>query len=288
MSEDKESEAMRYNRQAYIKLDLGDLEGALEFFRRAVSLDSGNTSYRCSLIDILEKTGRLDEAVKNYTILIDQDPVNLEYYLGKARILEKLGMLNEALELYDKALLVGVDEPDIRFTRAKFFSAHEAYDRAIMEIKRSLEVDRENPEQMHFLCELYDHLDMTESAMECYDNLLSFYHCDPQIHYEKVRLLENAGRLDEASELMKKIIGMRPNSVKWLSLYAEFLESNDMGELALQTRKRIVEKEPGNWDHLRDLGELELSLGLEEEGRAHMDLAKRILNKKIEELRAKP
>ena len=286
MAETNESGARYHNRQAYIKLDLKDIDGAIQSFNKAVSLDPRNTSYRYSLIDLLEKTGRLEEALKHYSTLIEQDPINVEYYLGKAKILERMNKLNEALDLYDKSLEIRGNDTDLMFVRAKFFAEHEAYDRAISEMKHSLEINRENPEQMHFLCELYEQVEDTESAISCYTELLSFYGCDPQIHYEKARLLLKIDNISEASSIMKHIVEMRPNSVQWLTLYAEFLENNEMYATALEVRRKICEKDPFNWDYLHDLGELELHLDLYDDGKKHIDEARQMMEEKMRTLKS--
>lgn len=269
-------EARRHNRLGYIKLNDGALEGALKEFTEAVTLDPGNSSFRYARISVLEKLSRNQETVPEYDLLIEKDPRNLEYYLGKIRVLEKLEHLNQVIDTYEKAIETHSHNPDLHFEMSKFFGKYESYDRAVGEIEKAIDLNPEEPRYLHTLAELYQIVEEDKIALMVYDRLLGVNDREPQFHYEKARILERLGRIGDAELEMEKIMEMRPHSLDWALMFAEFLETHRKFEKALGIRSHILELDPDTWEHYEERAALSSELGQENESEEDLRTAKKL------------
>lgn len=269
--------ARYHNRLGYIRLNENNLEKALEEFTAATELDPGNTSFRYTKISVMEKLGKTGETVPEYDELIRLDPENTEYYLGKARALESQEHLNQALDTFDAAMEMHPHDPELHFEKSRFLGKYESYDSAIREIEKAIELNPEEPRYLHALCELYQIVEEDRIALMVYERLLGVDNCNPQYYYEKARILERTGKVDRAEKEMHKVAEMRPHSISWTRTCAEFFETHDLYEDALEMRSRLIELEPENRENLEERASLEEAMGHEEDAIRDLETARSML-----------
>jgi len=85
---------------AGIRANAGDLEGAIEFQRRAVSVDPLSATNLNNLAAFLESTGRLDEALAANNKLEELNPGNVQGRKLVGRVRLQQGYAEEALEVF--------------------------------------------------------------------------------------------------------------------------------------------------------------------------------------------
>ncbi|MCX5707527.1 MAG: tetratricopeptide repeat protein, partial [Candidatus Omnitrophica bacterium] len=95
------------DREALITLGLcyqekGNDAAALEYFHKALDVDSNNVIARLSLADIYYRQNRLEESAQEYKALSFIDASIEQIYEYWADILFKVGSYKEALKLYEK------------------------------------------------------------------------------------------------------------------------------------------------------------------------------------------
>lgn len=244
--------ARHHNRLGYLRLNENDFDRALEEFTAATELDPDNTSFRYTKITVMEKMGRTAETIAEYDALIARDPGNIEYYLGKAKALESGEHLNRAIDVYDRVIEIHPHNPELHYEKSMFFGRYESYDRAIHEMEAAIDLNPEEPKYLHGLCELYQIVEEDKIALLVYERLIGVDNCNPQYHYEKARILERIGKVDQAADEMQSIGKMRPHSITWSITLSEFFETHEMYENALDMRNRILELEPENWENYED------------------------------------
>jgi Tfp pilus assembly protein PilF len=112
----------------YIDRDLRSAELA---FRRAIALRPSYAPAYHWLADVMEYSGRLEEAVELSTRAIELDPMNGFHYGSKVEQLQSAGRFTEARQDADRLLAIGYREREVFLTilsgaRAMGYSADEA------------------------------------------------------------------------------------------------------------------------------------------------------------------
>ena len=94
---EQEHESRVYRSRGWEFQQFGDIDKAMEFYKKAIASDPNYAVPYNDLAVIYEKKGRLDLAEKNYLKSIDIDPYYLSAY-------SNLALLYEAEEQFDKAV----------------------------------------------------------------------------------------------------------------------------------------------------------------------------------------
>lgn len=82
----------------------GDLEAAVEEYRRALIFSPDDVDYRISLTSALIGSGRLDEAESHIEQLLEEDPTNGVLNRMRARLAERQNHTASAIEYYQRAV----------------------------------------------------------------------------------------------------------------------------------------------------------------------------------------
>lgn len=93
-------ESLAYMGRGLILNSLGDLDGAIADYSKAIELNPTYDLVYYNRAIIYEKQGRLDEAVADYTKNLELDPANSDAYLYRALIYVTQGKLDEAFSDY--------------------------------------------------------------------------------------------------------------------------------------------------------------------------------------------
>ncbi len=162
-----------------------NLEGAIETYRKVLSIDASNILVKIRLAKVLSWTNRFDEALILLNEVLEIEPEQSEALFRKAQIVSWQGKYDEAIELYNRyllkkkndpdalmglarvhfwsgknedaaalfndAILAGADEIDARLNLGKVYLAMEEKEMAIEEFNRVLAIDPENEEAKRYL-----------------------------------------------------------------------------------------------------------------------------------------
>jgi tetratricopeptide (TPR) repeat protein len=85
-------------------------------FRNALKINDKFSDAQRSLANLLRGTGRLEEAAVHYRAVIDQRPLDFMSYGNLALILLNLNKPQEAIAVYEKALALRPERPDLRMS----------------------------------------------------------------------------------------------------------------------------------------------------------------------------
>lgn len=129
------------NSQAWCRLNVRDLQGALDQVNAILTLDTADSHAVNTKAVVLEEMGRIDEALAELEHFIRLDPEADEGYLNTAFFLSKHDRHQEALAYYDKM------EPRVEKDDAYFFN-NRGYTRmklgdtkgALKDIQRSIDL----------------------------------------------------------------------------------------------------------------------------------------------------
>jgi len=91
---------------------------ALECFGRAIELDPGFVAARENQAALLTKLQRVEAAIAAWEAVLRMEPDHARAHAGRGVLLLRTGDLAEARACLDRALVLGLDEPEVRLHRA--------------------------------------------------------------------------------------------------------------------------------------------------------------------------
>jgi tetratricopeptide (TPR) repeat protein len=108
-------QAQKYRDQGYIAQEGGDMQTAITFYTKAISLNPNFAMAYNDLGIAYEILGELDRAEENYLKAIALDKYYLATYTNLAYLYEKLGELKKAVYFWNKRIELG--DPDDPWTK---------------------------------------------------------------------------------------------------------------------------------------------------------------------------
>ena len=258
-------------------LKAGEWGRARAEWERLVRKDPGNIIARVELSRSLEGAGEIREALKTLDAARTVDSQNVEVLFRAAELNTQLGNKTAAI---DNLALILYNHPNQKAAReARNLSEDLGRIEDALEYHAQLEqlgaVDIDNKEvtaRLNFKKLCKDHTDDTqgfEKALKTFAKKHSHY--VPALH-ELSKIATEAGRVDEAAELLVKAAKLSGNHADWLEASKLWI-NNGMPDRALAAA-RIATKETSGMARLNaelDLVKLFLSLNMLEDAKTSLD-----------------
>ena len=116
---------------AYAYEQSGDVDRAVDAYRRALQLDTENYELRRRLADLLLRSERLDDAISEYRVLLEVDPEDAESYLRLSQLYRHKKLFAEARDAIEAAKRLAPDNLEVGFNEALLYEAEGNFDGAI-------------------------------------------------------------------------------------------------------------------------------------------------------------
>jgi len=194
---------------------------------------------RIRLAELLEKKGRIKEAVEQYTIILPQltKKEKITCMKNVGYLLFQAGQKNKALQWYLKA--------------AKY--------------------DRKDPNLYYNIGSIYDDLKKPELAEKYLRLAVELKKDDIEGRLRLGQSLFNKNKLNEAKKYVKEILKRKPNHFEALILLANILEKEGDKDGLRNIYKQILSHDPKNKIILFNLGILETEQGNLQKGRQYFE-----------------
>ena len=259
--------------------------GAIDELRLALAADSGNRESHYQLGQLLELTGKSEEADREYHIAGVERSLGAADYLKKAADYTASGSFEMAAAAYDAYLLKKPDAPGIRekLADARMAAGHDleainAYeeanrrregssriscnlgilyerkgnlDEAINSFQEAIRLDAGNGDARRRLAEIHALRGSFSAAIDQYRELIGRHDANPLIYYKLARLLEKDRDFPGAAGAYAKAVALDPNNTEahrglaFLLLYRH-LPGNVEKELSEVLRLRPADLEARN------------------------------------------
>jgi tetratricopeptide (TPR) repeat protein len=109
----------------------GELEQAIDTYRRALKLESDNREFRRRLAETLLRAERYEEALVEYQVLVEANPEDADALLRLSQIYRHQGRYEEARQALEKAKAAAPDDLEIGFNEAILYEDEGNFDGAI-------------------------------------------------------------------------------------------------------------------------------------------------------------
>ncbi len=253
---------------------------ALEFSKRAATIDPTNVWYQLQYAECLKQNKQPNEVAVVYERLIKNYPDKIEYYYELANAYLYANKINDALKVYDKMEKhFGVTE-EASMQRLNIYKATKSYDKALPEILKLIKAFPKEAKYYGMLGELYQATGRNDKALEAFNDLLKidpnnafvhlsladFYRGEKQNDkaFQEIKIAFKSKDLDvdpkikillsyyeitekfpelkpDADTLCKIVVAVHPDDAKVFAMYGDFLfRDKKMEEARTQYRKAIA------------------------------------------------
>ncbi len=249
MDEPGETKDPRYHsRKAGVYESAGDLKRAIAEMGKAIEGNPGLMSYREQMIRLLEKQGDNQEIVIQCDEVIRIRPRDADFRLKKIEALRRMQKLNEALGIYDEITSIYPHDPTYSFLRASFLWEHEQFGQALREIGRAISLDPENPQYYRTRAEILLDTEDLGAAYADYEKSLELSRTDVDTVFHMAQIREVQGRKEEALDLYRRIVDLRPHQLYSYQCLCDFYmsEGNYSGAIEAYNRMTLLDPEKAN------------------------------------------
>lgn len=240
----------------------GDIDGAIEEFKRAMAVDLQNVNVHNSLGVCYGVQGKLDLAVDAFETAIRLDPedVMATYNLGLAHL--KQGDRQKALGLFLQAHSLDGDNPEVAYQIAVCYREKDQTDAALEYLEKAARNARKGAHIFQALGECYLEKEMLQEAAKAYEKAIRQNPTDAKILSALGYLYGALGEnLEIATVLCRESTRIEPdNGLYRYRLGKIYLQSNDY-ENALEQLKVAAELGEDCSDLIREIANLDGSVG---------------------------
>jgi tetratricopeptide (TPR) repeat protein len=231
---------------------------------------------------LLERSGKLSEAVERYSVALEIDPGNINALRARASANLSLNRNREAIEDLERLCNLGLEGEGARIRLAVAYLRLGELETAREHYRKALELNLDPPDE----AQVHHHLGVIESRMGSLDRAVEEYRLalalDPSLVAVRLDLgsaLDRLGRHRQATELYRQVIEVDPRNIRARRGEAEALASMGRWQEARQLLEDGWRAMPESVELLHALARLLAAADDPEvrDGERALDLAQRTL-----------
>ena len=238
----------------------GDTQEAINAYQKSAKFKEANAIH-LRLAGDYARLGKMDEAVKELTILLKDDPQNVQGRYLLALIYTTRKDYNKASEEYEK-ILTSLSDADPQNAEiygylGQLYYSQKQYQKAIAQFEKVLTLNpTDNADLVYLVGSLYLEVKNKAKALEFFDRALKIQPDNDEVLNSLGYLYsEDANRLDEALGLVERAVKISPsNGAYWDSLgWIYFKKGNNTKALEYLNKANGLLKDPVIYEHLGDV-----------------------------------
>lgn len=237
-----------YNKRAQVYMSIKQLEEAVFDAKRAIRLDSVNSEYYMTLVDVYFTQNNTRLAKELLEIIEKKFPENVEGLLKLAEIYFLVRQYQKGLDYVNKALKVDENYAKAYYIKGTIYKESGDTARAISNLVTATEQDNTFEDAFYDLGIIYA-ARKNPLAMEYYNSALRINPSNANILYARAKLLQDLGKIDQAiSEYESMILKNKDCDQCLYNLGALFLEIKNEPGKAIDYFNRAIEINPNYAD----------------------------------------
>jgi tetratricopeptide (TPR) repeat protein len=238
--------ADEYNNKGLSLYYGGKYNEAIECYDKALEINPENADAYNNKGISLYYGGNYNEAIECYDKALEINPDYAQAYYNKGIILSYIGDNAGAIECYDKALEINPQNADAYYNKGLSLSSIGNNAEAIECYDKALEINPQNADAYYNKGLSLSTLKNYPEAIECYDKALEMQSDNVNALNKKAWDLVNhfPARLQEASEIIKKAIGLDPANINIVHTYGYILDRLQTHKEAIIVYEHIMKQSP--------------------------------------------
>jgi tetratricopeptide (TPR) repeat protein len=206
---------------------MADSEGVISVIQRLIKENPEDAGLRLRLAEVLEKAGKLREAIKEYEASLDLVEEKLPLYKILGYLHTQTNAPRKAIEAYLKAVELNGKDVNLYYNLATLYEGIGEKEKAAQYLLQAVSLKPDD---------LKNRLDLAEALLE-------------------------KGRIVEAEKLLKEVLDKDPKSVKALLLMITLLDKQGDKKKLRDAYEKLLVLDPGNETIIFNLGVLEYESG---------------------------
>jgi tetratricopeptide (TPR) repeat protein len=240
-----ESVSLPYCNLGNAYLDKGLFDEAIDAYKKALAIDSRDSTAHANAGVAYEKKGMLDAAISKYkdAIHVNANADLPHYNLGN--LYKVKGMHEQAILEYKKALAINPSLFSAHNNLGQIYAEKGLFDEAILEYQRALSIDPRYTEAYINLGTTYLNKDMAHEAIIQFRNAIDLNPDDAKAHCNLGAAFLKNKMFDEAISECKKAIYLDPTYAKAYFNLGSAYGNKGMMDEAIAHFKQAIIIEPG-------------------------------------------
>lgn len=199
-------------------LNEGDLEAAMEDFRRARELAPDWAEPREHLAYVHRMNEDPQAAVDEQSALIEEYPRQASHYVNRAFAYGQLAHYELAARDFDRAIELDTENDQIYYLRGCFRVERQDYDRALADFSHVLKLTGEHDAARLQRAGVYIYLKQYQTAVEDYAQLIAKHPDDPRAYSGRAYALRVLGENNAAEADVERLTELLPEEAERISL----------------------------------------------------------------------
>jgi len=262
-----------------IKMRLVDEYLALKNWKEAASIiedvlkEKKDLSLMMRLADAYENLGQHNSLIRTLQKILAETPENLEVRLRLAEVLEKKGRLNEAVNQYEMLLPnLSQDEQIVALKNMGYLSYQSGQKKeALKWYLEAAKHDKNDSNLYYNIGSIYDELKRPTEAEEYLRLAVSLKQDDIEGRLRLGQSLFKKGEFAEAKRYLQEVLTKEPSNPEALTLLAHIAERQGDKKALTEAYEKILAREPKNTTILFNLGVMEAEKGDLEKAASYFD-----------------
>lgn len=200
---------------------VGNNDKAIEYYKKAVTVDPSDTQLRMTYAKMLDKQGQDDDAVKEYNFVL-------------SKVADNKDLLYSLERIYKQKFEESPNDANLATNLGAIMQKEGKFDEALRYYSKAEYLDPSNTTARINVGTLYQEKGDYKTAITAYDSILILYPDNTEANIYKAQCLAKLGRTKESTDIYKKILAKEPdnelaksemiNAVKDSMTTAEFVE----------------------------------------------------------------
>ena len=224
----------------HVNRQSGDLTAALEYLRRAATLDPSRLRLKCDAAAVLCALGRFDEAQTDYQSILQQDADNVDALIGLGLVERQRGDYEASLAFFQAGLTGHPEHDKLKAHAAAAFRLLDRLDEAESLYKSAVQRDPRDATSMRGLAQIAAARGQYDAAIEYTQTACALDPLNIDTRLSLAALNRDIGRVAEATAIVEEILAAAPNHPGALIEQGLILRSRDERTLALAAFQRAA------------------------------------------------
>lgn len=230
-----------------------DYKTALEYYDKAISIDSGKAEYHAAKAELLLKNNQITQAVECMKIACQQDPANAAWHEFMGEILEEMDNRASSLQHYTEAVNIDSGMHKSYYAIARHLMDTKPY-KALSAINKAISSDMANEKYYYIKCKILIRID--EDKYNINQLKLMDYSGETQEAADEIQALIGGDALSLALFYINRAIELAPQSNNYLCLRAQVLMLMKQESKAMKQYEELLNIFPNNHEALYGIGVL--------------------------------